>query len=177
VFVVEQVCIALSQTRSVPPNWPQAAYFLPVHCTHWFACGVAPGRHTFLPAICEQSASAKQGTQVFAVALPATVSHFDAAAALQSLFARQATQAFVEVLHCDLAAFVQWVLFKHSTQTLFVVSQAVFPGTPVQSALVLHCTQEFVVVLQNGVAPPQWVFAVQPTQVFVAEQAGVGAAQ
>ena len=38
-----------------------------------------------------------------------------------------------------------------------------------QSVSAVHCTQVFVLVLQTGVEPLQWLFAVHCTQVLVAQ--------
>ena len=68
----------------------------------------------------------------------------------------------------------QSLLLAHWTHWFLVVLQRLVVGLPPtggQLALVVHCTQRFVVVLQAGVppAPAHWAFAVHDTtQVFVA---------
>ena len=82
VSVVEQLFFKLSQTRLFASAvCPHAAYFLPVHWTHWFGCPAAPIMQTPLPAICVQSSSIVHAAQVFVVR-----SHRDAFASLQSVF-------------------------------------------------------------------------------------------
>lgn len=147
------------------------------HVTHWFACPVTPVKQTFLPVIWVQSVSAAHGRQVLMVELPVVTSHFDAAAVLQSVFDRHATQLFVAVLHCGFAVVVQDVLARHSTQVLLVVSQTLRPLTLAQSELLTHSTQELVAVLHAVFVPEQCEFAVHATHVLVVAQAGVGATQ
>ena len=114
---------------------------------------------------------------MFAVALPAVASHFEAPAVLQSAFDRQATQAFVAVLHCGFAASLHASLVRHSTQTFVSVSQTLRPATLAQSEFDTHSTQVLLAVLHAGFGPEQCAFAVHCTQLFVDVQAGNAAGQ
>ena len=85
------------------------------------------------------------------------MSHFEAAAVLQSAFDKQATQLFVAALHFSLVASydglvvaAQSALARQPTQAFAVVSQTGLSATPVQSAFVTHSTQVFVSVLHAG---------------------------
>ena len=178
VLSVEQVCPTLSHTKALPLAWPQAAYFFPVHCTHWFCWGVGPARQTLLPVTWVQSVSAVQGRQVLVVDVPAVRSHFDAPALLQSVFARQETHDFVSGLQRSLLALypglvlsAQSVLERHPTQVFDVPSQTDLLAS-LQSDDVTHSTQDFVATLQAFLPATveQLVFATHCTQVLSVSQ-------
>jgi hypothetical protein len=121
---------------------PQAVSFSTVHCTH------VPAAHTPLPLIAPQSASTVQGEQAFVEVLQSA-----AAASLQSVFPRQATQALVVVLQTDfVASLVQSVLFRHPTQVFPTGSQTGFVAS-LQSVLLRHATHLLVAVSQTDVEP------------------------
>jgi hypothetical protein len=71
---------------------------------------------------------------------------------LQSVLARQLTHEFFDTSQTDLEVSLQSVLPKHATQTFFAVSQAGFDES-LQSPLVKHATHLSVASSQTGVLP------------------------
>ena len=82
-----------------------------------------------------QSEFVTQPTQ--AVAL-----HLDAAAVVQLALLRQPTQVLVATSHVAVMSVqAEELVAVHWTQVLVEVLQTGWPDTPLQSVLVLHCTQ------------------------------------
>ena len=185
-MLVLQVLVALSQTRFLPLLWPQAEYWVPVHCTHGPvptpASEVVPASvdapasasplpdalQTPLPEMCEQSALEEQGSQ-------APLMQAEASGFLQSAGAKHSTQECLDESQRGVSP-EQFPLPMHCTHVLFAVLHArVAPGqlaashagdAAAQFSSLMHCTHVWVTVSHAGLLPGQLLSPRHSTQVL-----------